>query len=397
AADLVRFGLQPVDFDAVFEQMAVFAEQGHGLFQFLRLLQDDSGQHLGGRRRLRDLVGVQAVRGAVNEIEDVIQRGGQQVNVLAVEGRNKGLVQFDQNPVRHLIAAELDLLDFLHSRWHLLVIVRMQQVAQSLRAVDDIGRDLQEHVEELGITRYQAHRDAPEANADVGRSMRDEELRIVTALLKQNYRMGRVGGSNEREKNRQGISLSQAQIGKESPQSRDRYLIMLGLPVSGPLAGTILNLLLDCFLFQLLDLSCQLFGLIAKPVQALSQGGDVRLASRHGGRGSRSNRRRCWCCRQVGQGLIEGVPVDQSVAHRQHHLLELGHTSFGCLNVNGLEVKESASDGKGDNVSAQHARALLVPQREVLGDVLVLVDARFNLHGAVHQLLFGESIKDQFP
>ena len=200
--------------------------------------------------------------------------------------------------------------------------------------------------------------------------MRDEELRIVTALLKQNYRMGRAGGSNEREKNRQGIALIQAQIGKESPQSGDRNLIMRELPVSGPLAGTIL--LLDCFLFQLLDLSGQLFGLIVKPVQAFSQRGDILLASRHGGRTRRSNCRRRWCCRQIGQSLVEGIPVDQPVAHRQHHFLELGHTGFGCLNVDRLEVEEAASDGQGDNAPTQYARALLVPQREILGDVLVL-------------------------
>ena len=34
---------------------------------------------------------------------------------------------------------------------------------------------------------------------------------------------------------------------------------------------TILNLLLDCFLFQRLQLSSQLFGLISKTVEALSQ------------------------------------------------------------------------------------------------------------------------------
>jgi hypothetical protein len=35
--------------------------------------------------------------------------------------------------------------------------------------------------------------------------------------------------------------------------------------------GTILNLLLDCFLFERLQLSSQLFGLIPKSVEALSQ------------------------------------------------------------------------------------------------------------------------------
>ena len=136
-----------------------------------------------------------------------------------------------------------------------------------------------------------------------------------------------------------------------------------------------MNLLLDCFLFQLLQLSSQLFGLIAKLVDALSQRGSVVLA---GGRGrclSASNYWRSRFSRQVGQGLVEGVSVDQPVAHSQHHLLELWHTGFGGLNVNGLEVKEAASHGESNDAAPQHVRPLLVPQREVFGNVLVLVDA----------------------
>ena len=41
------------------------------------------------------------------------------------------------------------------------------------------------------------------------------------------------------------------------------------------------------------------------------------------------------------------------------------------------------------------SRALLVPQRQVLGNVLVLIDARLDLHRAVHQLLFRELVKNQ--
>src|SRR5216684_297168 len=42
-------------------------------------------------------------------------------------------------------------------------------------------------------------------------------------------------------------------------------------------------------------------------------------------------------------------------------------------------------------------RTLPVPQAEILGDVLVLIDARLNLHGAVHQLLFRELEINQVP
>jgi hypothetical protein len=57
------------------------------------------------------------------------------------------------------------------------------------------------------------------------------------------------------------------------------------------------ELLLDGFLFQLLDLSRQLFGLIVKTAQAFGQRWSVFLARRHGGRRGRrrSGRRWRWC------------------------------------------------------------------------------------------------------
>ena len=127
------------------------------LLQLFRLFQDDSGQYLGRRRRLGDLVGQQAVTGAEDEIEDVIERRGQQVNVFAVEGRDEGLVQLDQDAVRHVVAAVLDLLDLLHGSGHLLIVVVVQQVGQDLRTLDHVVRDFREHVEKLGVTRDEAH------------------------------------------------------------------------------------------------------------------------------------------------------------------------------------------------------------------------------------------------
>ena len=78
------------------------------------------------------------------------------MNVFAVEGRDKGLVELDQDAVRHLVAAMLDLLDLLHGSGHPLVVVVVQQVGQHLRALDHVVRDLGEHVEKLGFTRNEA-------------------------------------------------------------------------------------------------------------------------------------------------------------------------------------------------------------------------------------------------
>src|SRR5271165_2664397 len=145
--------------------------------------------------------------------------------------------------------------------------------------------------------------------------------------------------------------------------------------VSSRLTGAILNLLFDCFLFQIVQLSSHLFSLVAKLVDALSQGKSAVLAGGYGRCLGLNNYRRSRLSRQIGQGLVEGVTVYQPVAHSQYDLLELGHAGFGGLNVNRLEVKEAASHGESDDASPQHVRPLLVPQREVFGNILVLINA----------------------
>src|SRR5271166_7156067 len=131
-------------------------------------------------------------------------------------------------------------------------------------------------------------------------------------------------------------------------------------------------------------------------METLRQRGNVAAARGCGWNLSGSHCSRSRFSGKLGQGLVKGVAVDQPVAHRQHHLLELWHAGLGGLNVNGLEVKEAARHRKSNDVATQHPRTLLVPQREVFGNVLVLVDARFDLHWAVHQLLLRQLIEDQF-
>ena len=67
----------------------------------------------GGRRRLGDLVGDEAVGGSIDVIEHVVQRTGQGVNVLAVKGRYEGRIQFDEKGVGDVVALVLGSLDFL--------------------------------------------------------------------------------------------------------------------------------------------------------------------------------------------------------------------------------------------------------------------------------------------
>src|SRR5207244_13137348 len=92
--------------------------------------------------------------------------------------------------------------------------------------------------------------------------------------------------------------------------------------------------------------------------------------------------------RQLRESLLEGISIDQPIAYGQNDFFELGHASFGRLDVDGFDVQETALERKSDDASAQHVRALLVPKSKILGDILVLIDARLNLHRPIHQLLF---------
>ena len=67
------------------------------------------------------------------------------------------------------------------------------------------------------------------------------------------------------------------------------------------------------------------------------------------------------------------------------------------MDVNRLNVEEVIPDGHGDHLAAQHAGALLVPERQIAGDLLLLVDLRFDLVRPVDKLLLGKLIEDQFP
>ena len=47
-------------------------------------------------------------------------------------------------------------------------------------------------------------------------------------------------------------------------------------------------------------------------------------------------------------------------------------------------------DGQNQHLAAQHLRTLLVPESKIFGNILILIDARFDLHGAENDLLLGK-------
>src|SRR5579883_671624 len=93
---------------------------------------------------------------------------------------------------------------------------------------------------------------------------------------------------------------------------------------------------------------------------------------------------------ELRQRFVVSIRVDQPVTDRQHDLLQLRHAALGGLNVDRVDVQERVAHRQHQDLAAQHVRALLVPQRQVLGYVLVLVDVRGDVHRSRNQLLLGK-------
>jgi hypothetical protein len=95
---------------------------------------------------------------------------------------------------------------------------------------------------------------------------------------------------------------------------------------------------------------------------------------------------------QRGHRRFERRPVGEAILHREHHQPQLGHGAAIGLQVDGLRVEQRPPDRNDDEAAAAHVRALLVPQRQLSGQLRVLIDARLDLQGPVDQLGLGEVI-----
>ena len=85
AADVIGHVFEMVHLVAMLHHVAVLFQQGDAFRKFLALQDDQSSEFGRNRRRSVDLVHDQAQGRGVHEIEDVIQRGREAVNVLAVK------------------------------------------------------------------------------------------------------------------------------------------------------------------------------------------------------------------------------------------------------------------------------------------------------------------------
>src|SRR5579863_10713273 len=92
AADVIGHVLESVHLFAVFHHVAVFLQQRNSLSEFFALQDDDSGKLGGNRRRRVDLIHDQAQGRGVYKIQDIVEGGGEAVDILTIKGGDKRLV-----------------------------------------------------------------------------------------------------------------------------------------------------------------------------------------------------------------------------------------------------------------------------------------------------------------
>jgi hypothetical protein len=146
---LIGFVFQAVDLHAMGQDIAILLHERHGLLQFLGLPQDDRGQFSGGGGRSRDPIHYEAGAGSIDEIEDIIQLGGQLVNVFPIEGSDECLVEFGQNGMGEFIALAFDAVNLFDLFFDIPVVG--EKINQGTSPGDEVVGHRGEHREEAVI------------------------------------------------------------------------------------------------------------------------------------------------------------------------------------------------------------------------------------------------------
>ena len=143
--------LEPVHFHAVRENVFQLLKIAHGATEGLCLLDDDLRDLEGGGRSGGDFVKHDAVGRGVDEVEHVVERGSEGVDVFAIERGNKGGVELHEDGVGDLVAAMLDVFDLLDVRGSVFELA--QKFGDGAGAEDQVRGHLLEHVKKLGFFR----------------------------------------------------------------------------------------------------------------------------------------------------------------------------------------------------------------------------------------------------
>src|SRR4051812_30197924 len=153
ARHAVAVVLEPVDLDRVVRDVAEVAQPRHRLGDLARALEQDVGQPLRLLERGLDLVEPEVVRDLLGVVDDVVERRGERVDVLAVDRRDEHLVEAADDVVRDPVALLLADQDVARERGGLRIAA--QQLVQQVGGPLDVAGGLLEQVEELAVPRHE--------------------------------------------------------------------------------------------------------------------------------------------------------------------------------------------------------------------------------------------------
>src|SRR4051812_682096 len=152
ARDAVAVVLEPVDLDRVVRHVAEVAQLRHRLGDLARGLVEHVGELLRLLERRLDLVEAEVVGDLLRVVDDVVERGGERVYVLAVDRRDEQLVEAADDVVCDPVA--LLLADKDVAREVGVLGVAAQHLVEQVGCAQDVARRLLEQVEELAVSRH---------------------------------------------------------------------------------------------------------------------------------------------------------------------------------------------------------------------------------------------------
>ena len=141
--------LEAVDFLQVVHDVAVLFKQGDALGQFLALQDDEPGQFSGDRRRRGDFVHHQTQGRGIYKIEDVVERGSQTVDVLAIERSDEALVELGDDGVGGFVASVLDGLHLTDPHGKIAGV--SEDGAEQFGSLGEIAGEFGEKIKEFGV------------------------------------------------------------------------------------------------------------------------------------------------------------------------------------------------------------------------------------------------------
>src|SRR4051812_25010352 len=152
ARDTVAVVLEPVHLDRVVRHVAEVAQLRHRLGDLAGGLVEHVGELLRLLERGLDLVEAEVVGDLLRVVDDVVERGGERVYVLAVDRRDEQLVEAADDVVCDPVA--LLLADKDVAREVGVLGVAAQHLVEQVGCAQDVARRLLEQVEELAVSRH---------------------------------------------------------------------------------------------------------------------------------------------------------------------------------------------------------------------------------------------------